>query len=288
MKDELVTGAEIRRFLLGDVGDDMRERIESLFISDPASRERILIAENELIEDYLEDSLTASDKARFLAQYRHTPHQRRKLRIAKSIKEHAIADTSPGETATLAVPQWRIFLSALRPRNPMIFVPVAAVVTIVTVVAVVWLLQFNNKRTQEINHRLEIERELGELNASSSPGQDSREILSIVLPPVSVRSVGPQTELTPGTGASVIELHLLWTQRQQYPSYRATLRRVGNTEQFTIANLHTENTLDGSVRLRVPAHILTRGFYQVTLSGIASDGAQGTSEEYNFTVAGSR
>lgn len=287
MKDEFVTDVEITRFLLGEVDDEERHRIESLFISDPESREKILIAENDLIDDYLEDCLTASDRNKFLAQYGYTPQQRRKLRIGKSIKEYAVAEAVLTQTATSAIPKWRPFLLSLRPRNPRLFIPVAATLTIAFVVAVVWLVQLNSRRAQENNRRVAIERELTDLNAPSSLREVRPQMFSIVLPPVSVRSVEPQAELTPRTDIRVVELQLLWTEKEQYASYQVVLRRVGNTEQFTIPNLHVEKISGGSaVRVRLPAHLLTRGLYQVSVSGIAGDGAPGQVEEYTFTVGG--
>lgn len=290
MKDEFVTGVEITRFLLGEVDDEERQRLESLFVSDPKSREKILIAENDLIDDYLEDCLTASDRDKFLAQYGDTPQQRRKLRIARSIKEYALAEAMLTQTTTSAIPKWRTFLSSLSslgPRRPMLFIPIAATLTIACVVAVVWLVQLNSRRAQENSRRVAIERELTDLNAPSSLREVGPQMFSIVLPPVSVRSVEPQAELTPRTDIRVVELQLLWTQKEQYASYRAVLRRVGNTEQFTIPNLQVEKISGGSaVRVRLPAHILTRGLYQVSVSGVAGDGAPGQVEEYTFTVGG--
>jgi hypothetical protein len=284
MKEEPVTDAEVRRFLLGDVDDDERQRIESLFISDAGMKKKILFAEDHLIEDYLEESLTTSERDKFLAQYGYTPQQRRRLRITRSIKKYAVAEAMLAQTATSAIPKWRAFLSALRPRNPKTFIPIAAILTIAFIIAFVWLAELNKKRTQENNRRVTIERELADVNMPASLRGVSPQF-SIVLPPVSVRSVKPQTALIPGNDTGIVELQLLWTQKEQYASYRATLRRVGNTEQFTIPNLHVEKSLGGSaVRVRLPAHLLTHGLYQVSLSGITSDGAPEPAEEYTFIV----
>lgn len=38
------------------------------------------------------------------------------------------------------------------------------------------------------------------------------------------------------------------------------------------------------MRLRVPVQILTRGLYQVSLSGINANGSSELPEEYSFTV----
>src|SRR5437588_796289 len=93
-KDE----ALIRRFLLDELTEDERQQIEELFITDGDYRERVLIAEDDLIEDYLEGALSAAERERFLSHYLITPQQRRKLRIAKSIKKYTavgVATSAP-------------------------------------------------------------------------------------------------------------------------------------------------------------------------------------------------
>ena len=166
----------------------------------------------------------------------------------------------------------------------MFFVPLVATLMIALVVSIVWVVQQSNKRTQESNQRIAIERELADLNAPSS----SRQVTpSIILPPVSLRSVQSQSEITPRNDSRVVELQLLWTQKERYASYRAVLRRVGKTESFTIPNLQVEDNVGGSaVRVRLPTHLLSRGLYQISLSGIAVDGSPGPGEEYTFTVGG--
>jgi hypothetical protein len=275
----------VRQFLLGDVDDLERRRLESLFISNDGLRERILAAEEDLVEDYLEESLTAADRAKFVAQYGHTPEQRRMLRIARSIKEYAVAEATVTQRGTAAIPKWRSILSSLWPRKPIWVIPIAATLSLVLVVTVVWLLGLNSRRARENNRRIAIEQELADLNSPSSLRESRPQALSVVLPPVSVRSVEPHPELTPGPDTRIVELRLLLTQKEQYPSYRAVLRRVGNAEQFTISNLHVENSSGGNaIRVNLPTHLLPPGLYQVLLSGVTGDGAPGTVEEYTFTI----
>jgi hypothetical protein len=285
MSEEFVTDAALRRFLLGEVDDDERQRVERLFIADSQANKRILTAEDDLIEEYLENSLTASDRDKFLLQYGHTAQQQRKLRITRSIKDYAVAEAA--QTATTANPKWRTFLSSLRLPNRMLSIPVAATLVIALVAAVFWVVRWNVAREQENNRRVAIEQELSDLNAPSSLREVPPQIFSMVLAPVSVRSVQVDTALTPRSDIRMVELKLLWTQKEQYASYRAVLHQVGKTEQFTISNLHAETSGGGStIRLRLPFHLLIRGLYQVTLIGIASNGSPDQSEEYSFTVSG--
>lgn len=287
MKEEFVTDAEIRQFLLGRVDDSERQRIESLFMSDAEFNQRVIIAEDDLIEDYLENSLARTDRDKFLAQYGNMPEERRKLGITRAIKEYAVAEAMMSKAAISTNPKWRTFISTMRLPNPRFLIPVAGILALAFVVALVWLVKFSGRRAQENDRRVAIERQLAGLNDPSSLREVPPQTYSLVLPPVSVRSVGPQTQLLSETDNQVVELQLLWIQKEQYPSYRAVLRRVGNTDQFTISNLHVEKNFGGSaVRLRLPASLLTRGLYQVSLIGIGNDDAQGQSEEYSFTVGG--
>jgi hypothetical protein len=287
MKDEFVTDVEITRFLLGDVDDEERQRLESLFISDPESRERILIVENDLIDDYLEECLPASDRAKFVAQYGDAPQKRRKLRIARSIREYAVAEATLIQTASAVNPKWRTFLSSLAPRRPLLVIPVAVTLAIACIVAVVWLVQLNNRKSQENSRRVAIEKELKDLNAPSSFQGDSSQVFSLVLPPVSPRGVNRQPNTAPQNTNRLVELRLLWTRTEDYQSYLAVLRRVGGTEKFTIPNVYSEKTPSGSVlRLRIPAQDLPGGLYVISVSGIAADSTWGPAEEYNFILGG--
>lgn len=287
MKDEFVTDVEITRFLLGDVDDEERQRLESLFISVHESRERILIVENDLIDDYLEDCLSASDRDKFVARYGYAPQQRRKLRIARSIKEYAVAKGKLTQTTTSVDPKRRTLLSSLWPRRPAVFIPVAAMLAVACVVAVVWIMQLNSRRAEEKNRRAAIERELTDLNAPASLREVRPQMFSMVLPPISVRSVEPRAELTPRADVRVVELQLLWIQTERYAKYRAVVRRIDGTDEYTIPNLHVEKSVGGNyIRVRLPTRLLTRGLYRVNVSGVAGDGAAGQVEEYTFTVGG--
>src|SRR6266481_806045 len=125
MKEESVTDAEIRQFLLGSVDDSERQRIEGLFMSDPEFNQRVLIEEDDLIEDYLEHSLAPMDRDKFLAQYGHAPGQQRRLRISRSIRDYAASEDKLDQTPP-AIAKRHAFLLRLKPRNLRFFIPIAA------------------------------------------------------------------------------------------------------------------------------------------------------------------
>ena len=106
MNEEFVTDTLLRQFLLGKVDDQERQRIESMFVTGALSKERVIAAEQHLLDDYLDDTLTPADRDLFLEQYGDTPAEQRRLRIAKSIQEWAAqtADVTPVSAA--AVSRW--------------------------------------------------------------------------------------------------------------------------------------------------------------------------------------
>jgi len=275
MKEETVTDAALRQFLLGDVDDEERQRIESLFVTDALSRERILTAEQDLVEEYLEEALTPAEKEKFLSQYGSTPAQRRKLRITKLIKDWANRES---KVATSAATFWGR-LSARLGLKPMFVIPIAATVVLAIVIALVWL----NSRIDERNRQAALNQELARLNEPASLSGTPAGLISLTMRPGSARGSEAQQELVKAPDTQTVELRLVWTQKERYPAYRAVVRRVSSNESFDLPVLHAEN--DGNtIRFRIPARLLTRGVYRVDLTGIGADGSISPSEEYQFTA----
>jgi hypothetical protein len=282
MKEEAVTDALLRQFLLGTVEDEERQRIESLFLTDPGTRERLFAAEQELIDEYVEDCLSAEDRERFLSQYADTPAQQRKLRIAKSIKEWA---TNQPRTAPLspepAIPAWGRLFDWLRVKFSLV-IPVAVTVVIALVIAVVWM---NSRRSDRQRRHFAVEQELVQLNTPSSFYGVPPSTPPLILKPGSVRSVESQSELTVRRDSPFSEVGLLWMPKEDYPTYKAVLRLPGDDQSYTIPNLKAENEGGKVVRVRLPTHMLTRGTYRIELSGVSASGTISTAEIYSFTVS---
>jgi hypothetical protein len=271
MNDDTRDDALLREFLLGKVNDEERERIEGLFLTDSQEKERLLAVEQDLIEDYLEGTLTTADNERFVERYSQTPEQQRKLRITKSIKDWAIAEAAAAQTAPIQRAGWRGWRSRLW-RKPAFVIPIAVTALIVIVVAGIWL-------SRQAKHSA-IEQELVQLNSPSNPQGP----VGLELSPVTVRGAESPPPLSTQAGEA-IELRLLWIQKERSSKYQATIHRVDDTESFLIPNLQPES--DGkAIRVKLTAHMLTRGTYQIILNGLAPDGNTSSTEEYQFTVGG--
>lgn len=271
MNREGMTDSLLREFLLGKLEDNERDRIESLFLTDADVREQVMVVEQELIDDYLEDSLNEDDKERFLARFAQTEEQRRKLRITRAIIDHATAASLTG-SVTASTSLWsRLSKSYFKPT---IFVPIAALVIVAFVVAIVW-----RSGSEEKRRHLAIEHELAQLNSPANMETVPRELVTLELRPGTLRGVEAQAELKTISQSQVVELRLPWIQKDESDNYQAGIRRVGSDEVFSIP-VPTSSVTDRTIRLRLSPAILTRGDYIVRLTSVTT----GFSEEYTFSV----
>src|SRR5215216_527432 len=231
MKEQPVTDALLRQFLLGHVDDKERQRIETLFMTDLISKERILAAEQDLIEDYLEDSLDIADKNSFLLHYAETSAQQRKLRIMKSVKDWAVREANVSRVSPPPISIWNRLLTGLK-LKPVFVIPIAVTAVIAITIAAFWL----NRNAEQRG----IEQEIAQLNLPASLLEALPQMTSRELVPVAVRSVEQGAELTIPEDIRVVELRLAWIQKENYPSYRALIQRVGDNKSLTIDNLHAD------------------------------------------------
>jgi hypothetical protein len=277
MKEEILTDLRLREFLLGKADDEEAARIESVFLTDSEARERILVIEQELIEDYLEDTLTADDREQFLLRYGQTAAQLQELRITKAIKDWAVRESAREQTVAVELSGWSRFRARLR-LKPLFVIPIAVTAMIAIVCAAVWL----NGRMK----RAAIEQELAQLNTPANLREVPPQMISMDLSPITLRNLEPGKEFRKSADIRIVELHLPWIRRERYPTYQAEVHRVDGNESFKIPNLQAEDDGQYKIRVRLPAGIFSRGQYQVRLSGIDPTGTVRITEEYVFTVAG--
>jgi hypothetical protein len=270
----------LRQFLLGKVDDVERERIESLFLTDPQFKEQLLAAEQSLIDDYLEKRLTADEKEIFLSQYGASDSERRKLRIAESIKECAESQpaVAPVDATLNVVSKGWFGLSA----RPTLVWPIAAMF-IVALILAVWV--YSRKNQPDAQHRA-IEHELAILNDPSRLRGALPQMASLSLAPITLRDVELPAQFTPRTEIRFLELHLLQIQNEPHTKYRAVLQKGSGSEPFRFPDVQVLDDNSRVIRLRVPTSLLAPGTYRILLSGLAADGSVSSVEEYNFTVGG--
>ncbi|MFY9609408.1 MAG: hypothetical protein WAU45_12435, partial [Blastocatellia bacterium] len=105
MANENDEGGLIRRYLLGQISGDEREQLEEMMMSDDELYNRVLLAEDELVEEYVQGELSESERAGFEASFLSTPDGRKQASFAKALDKYvSSASASEGETENKSVP----------------------------------------------------------------------------------------------------------------------------------------------------------------------------------------
>jgi hypothetical protein len=254
-----------RLYLLGRLSDMQQQQLEERIIINSALFEELLIAEDELIDEYLSDSLSESERESFEKYFLLTPERQQKVRFARALRKYITAAESSGNLADAPqrIPANWSFLSFLRAQNR-VAAPAIAVVILVVALAGLWLLF----------------RDSGYLG---TPRSEQHNILTVALSPL-VREAGEIKRISVSGGIDTVRLQLLITARE-YPDYRATLQSSEGAEIWVKDNLKP-GADDGKsyITLDVPARLLKRDDYQVKLSGHAAEDRYEEVNRYPFRV----
>lgn len=282
MKDANEEEFLLRRYLLGELAEGEQESVEERFITDRDFKERVLVIEDELVEDYLSSELSEAEEALFVRHFLSTPEQRRRLRIADTLKKHLAAKppahfTEPGgEPRTPGVKE-----SEVRPRpfwrNPSVLVPALLSLLFAIVLGLVWLAQTQQRREELVDLRRELER----LNQQPQP-DGSRWVF---LTPLNVRGDREANVLQSPVSGTVVQLWLMLV-KDEYQSYQVIFLKDGDANQFPVSGLRAETTSSGrAIPLRIPAERLPPGTYLLKLNGITEGERIEEVGEYNFRVS---
>jgi hypothetical protein len=283
----------MRQFLLDKLELEERERIEEQFIIDDAFKEKLLMAEESLIEDYLDNFLDEADCEKFNSVFSASPEQREKLTMARAISARAKAEVAKVSPVAEAASDDFVRLNqsakaAQAAKNSGRTALLIAAAVMIVIFAAIWL-SHRGPRAQESaadrDRHLAIQAELADLNSGSRSGSEVESgTISLVLAPINIRGAGPPS-LSRKTGVSVFEFWLLPTSLD-HVSFRALIKKDGAASQFEVSNLPLADKPQGrAVRLRIPAHLLDPGAYQVELRAVGPDGDSVYAGEYRFQIA---
>jgi CHAT domain-containing protein/lipopolysaccharide biosynthesis regulator YciM len=125
----------IRRYLLAQLAEDELERLEERMMADNELFNRVLLAEDEMVEEYVQKQLSEQDRFRFEASFLATEAGRRQVAVKRALYEY----TPSGRERQKRSKHWA-GLSALEIGGSAAFKGAAMVAVVVAVVWVVWFL----------------------------------------------------------------------------------------------------------------------------------------------------
>jgi hypothetical protein len=262
----------IRRYLLGELAEEKQRQLEESLLTNSELFEEILMAEDELVDEYTAGLLDERERERFEKHFLATPERLQKLRFARAFKKHiASARARESPAATADDPQtasWKQWLPAfLHTRNPILSYSLATALLLLPMAAL-WLILHS----------------YGGPEVTTNGGPSPSNFFPITLTPGAVRDAGEMKRIAIPASADGAQLRLELAS-DAYQSYRATLQTDEGREIFTGDNLKAEATGGGKVVvLSFPSRLLTNGDYQVKLRGITTGGTPEDIGNYYFRV----
>lgn len=88
----------IRRYLLGQVTEDERQQLEEKMMADTELYNRAVLAEDEMVEEYVQGELPASERASFEASFLRTADGRKQVSFARALSKYvssALSEAGP-------------------------------------------------------------------------------------------------------------------------------------------------------------------------------------------------
>jgi hypothetical protein len=271
----------LARYLLGELSETEQERLEEQYFSDDALLIEMLAVEDQLIDDFLRNKLTAEERRRFERGYLSFSCKREKVEFAalartagKEWKNDRRAPVEPNKTPWfLSLPA---FFKSLQPR---VWVPVAAGLALVS------SLTFFATRPSRLDSP-------PILSASTDPASRlplGPSLISVSLSPVTTtRSSNDEEVKTAQTDAATeaIELKLKVTG-EKYPKYQGRLQKLDEGGREVLRDDSLKPAKDGDDRIvlwKVEARQLNIGDYQVELQGVKTTGDLGETSTYGFNL----
>lgn len=289
----------IRKYLLGSLEGEEREQLEERVLSDADFRDKVLLVEENLIEDYAEGVLDETERRGFRKMFYTNPQRRIEVQVVEGLKQHAAAhswtmlfgaiqDTWKSRRATLASAVASPSLSGFRKAAVTVALVIAVAIAFFVVQRFLRSEQAPPSLTQEQQRHDLIERELARLNTSGE-SQSRPSALAATLSPGLTRGDDTQPTrefpiVTLPRGAESAQLRLLLrSSDNEYRSFQAVLTPVGARESYEVV-LKLVELSPGvpALILTLPTQVLDDGDYSVQLSGQAADGRTEALPDHNY------
>ncbi len=297
----------MRRYLLGDLPQEDRTRLEDQYSADAEVFEEVLATENDLIDSYVRGELTEVERQKFEAEYFKSPQRHERVEFARALSQVSVLATQaiPAQEVSPWTKIWESF--SVQQGMPQWAFAAAAVVV---VAGGSWLMVQNHRlrvglqqaqaeqaelrRGQDTlrQHIAELEGNLRDQVHENQQGSEVAKLETPMEPEVTFRLTpgmarglgGTQKTLVLATTASRLQLQLM-LDRDEYKSYEAVLMTAERKEVLRGKALQSLSIGgDEVVTWPLPAHSIHAGDYIVQLAGQTATGSVEDVESYSFRV----
>jgi hypothetical protein len=268
----------IRRYLLGELDENDQEQLEKRVITNPDYKEEVLITEEELLEEFVNGTLSLRELESFTRMYSSSPAQRRKVKIAQALNRYA-SEQSPVVQPMAPKRRAKSLIELFSTKNRFHQLSLAALTIILVIggsILVYWLISHHSSADYDALLRLN--------QFGSELLQPDSSVVAVALPPLLFRGTGEPRNISITKQSRTVQLWLPNPSGGAY-SFRAILKRSDGSEVFTLEDLRARQIDQHSVLvLQIPAEMLTPQGYQLEIFEKRADGTFETPSTYPLNV----
>jgi hypothetical protein len=263
---------ELRDYLLGTLDKALKTELEERILYGPEVYEELLMAEEELIDQYLADGLSQLERQHFETHFLITAERQDKLRfgqmLKRYLKSHSVADPAAAAATahvnkTAPAPKPLMISSSLVNSRPLITFCITGVVLL----GIALLGWFTVKRP-----------------ALRATRRRAEPVVVVTLAPASIATgseTARQVNVPPKGYNLKLELEL---KNASFRNYKFELFRENKSVQTSEALPIETNGEQYVIPLTITGEVLSPGDYQVKLSGVSESGADEFIQNYSFRV----
>lgn len=311
-------------YLLNRLSEEERISLETAFFSDNAQFEQLEIAEDELIDHYVRNELSDSDREQFDAAVLTSPRLRERVNIARALAVKTAAynsiQTKPSVSqANTPQPQswWKgLLYPSLTWRGNLAFAALLIVMFGGIGFRIGWLKSRGESQLVTAQMR-ELEGRIADLESknqslasqlqvqpgqSEAPQKPSEEVTSqnqannnlqqpqpvlanLILLPGGTRGGGSVSEAAVNSKTQTVRLTLN-LPNADYDSYRIVVRTAEMKDVSSKTGVKPRDNRSGPVlKVDLSARLLPPGDYIVQLYGLTSSGATEPAADYRFRIS---
>ena len=235
----------IMQYLLGQAGPTESSSFEERLITEKDFYDELTIAEDELIDQYLDGDLTSSEREQFESHFLSSPDRRQKVRFGSALLQTAARNFSP-----------RVPVHLLQRRAILPYVTLVLLLIVGVGFWAIWRSQSNVRVAGKI--------------------------ATITLLPGATRADQPVNKISNSADIGTIQLRLALANAQE--TYRVRVVNGDETEVWNgDGRLQTDGN-NSFIVADVPAQLLPTGDYRVLLSRKLPDGSFEETSSYSFRV----
>jgi hypothetical protein len=287
----------LRQYLLGVLPEPEQTTLENEFLNDEDSFEQMVAAENELVDGYVRNQLTAQERRQFEQHYLAHPDRRERVRFAQtllakidqqseSVAEPVAEPIAARREVAGATSWWQTLLGVFRSGNWQLNWAASVALLLLAVTAGALYLR---TRPNPISRDVATRETPSPITSSPSPAAFAQPSVlpsptasekkdsvfaTLALTVGGLRGEGDgqaaRLALSPNVDFVRLQLRL---RRLDYPSYRVSLNPIGGAEVWRKQGIKSKVSPSGeNLTVEIPANRLSPGDYLLTTRGVTKEG----------------